>query len=53
MQRDTDLTVYLELRSRIALEAGKVLPMSIFDGPIEGFGADISKLHKRSMEERD
>jgi hypothetical protein len=30
-----------------------VLPVSIFDGPIEGFGADISKLHKRIMEERD
>jgi hypothetical protein len=27
--------------------------MSIFDGPIEGFRADISKLHKRIMEERD
>jgi hypothetical protein len=30
-----------------------VLPVSIFDGPIEGFGADINKLHKRIMEERD
>jgi hypothetical protein len=30
-----------------------VLPVSIFDGPIEGLGADISKLHKRIMEERD
>jgi hypothetical protein len=35
------------------LAAGEVLPVSIFDGPIEGFGADISKLHKRIMEERD
>jgi hypothetical protein len=26
---------------------------SIFDGPIEGLGADMSKLHKRIMEERD
>jgi hypothetical protein len=30
-----------------------VLPVSTFDGSIEGFGADISKLHKRIMEERD
>jgi hypothetical protein len=30
-----------------------VPPESIFDGPIEGFGADASKLHKRTMEERD
>jgi hypothetical protein len=30
-----------------------VLPVSIFDGPIEGFGTDISKLHKRIVEERD
>jgi hypothetical protein len=30
-----------------------VLPVSIFDGPIEGSGADISKLHKRIKEERD
>jgi hypothetical protein len=30
-----------------------VLPVSNFDGPIEGFGADIRKLHKRIMEERD
>jgi hypothetical protein len=42
--------INLELRSRLALAAGKVLPVSIFDGPIEGFGADASKLHKRSME---
>jgi hypothetical protein len=27
-----------------------VLPVSIFDGAIEGFGANISKLHKRIME---
>jgi hypothetical protein len=27
--------------------------VSIFDGPIEGFGADASKLHKRIMVERD
>jgi hypothetical protein len=43
----------LELRSRVVLAAGEVLPVSIFDGPIEGLGADISKLHKRVMEERD
>jgi hypothetical protein len=30
-----------------------VLPVSTFGEPIEGFGADISKLHKRIMEERD
>jgi hypothetical protein len=42
-----------ELRSRLALAAGEVLPVSIFDEPIEGFGADISKLHKRIMKERD
>jgi hypothetical protein len=42
-----------ELRSRIVLAAGEVLPVSIFDGPIEGFGVDISKLHKRIMKERD
>jgi hypothetical protein len=40
-----------ELRSRIVLAAGEVLPVSIFDGAIVGFGADISKLHKRVMEE--
>jgi hypothetical protein len=45
--------INLELRSRLVLAAGEVLPMSIFDGPIEGFGADISKLHKRIMEELD
>jgi hypothetical protein len=44
--------INLESRSRIVLAAGGVLP-SIFDGPIEGLGADISKLHKRVMEERD
>jgi hypothetical protein len=27
-------------------------PASIFDGPIEGFGADMNKLHKRVIEER-
>jgi hypothetical protein len=43
----------LELRSRLVLAAGEVLPVSIFDGLIEGFGADISKLHKRIMEERN
>jgi hypothetical protein len=43
----------LESRSRIDLTADEVLPVSIFDGPIEGFGADISKQHKRVMEERD
>jgi hypothetical protein len=30
-----------------------VLPVSIFDGAIEGLRADISKLHKRITEERD
>jgi hypothetical protein len=45
--------INLELRSGLVLAAGKVLPVSIFDGPIERFGADISKLHKRIMEERD
>jgi hypothetical protein len=45
--------INLELRSRIVLVAGEVPPVSIFDGPIEGLGADISKLHKRIMEERD
>jgi hypothetical protein len=43
----------LELRSRIVLAADEVLPVNIFDGPIEGFWADIRKLHKRIMEERD
>jgi hypothetical protein len=43
----------LEIRSRLVLAAGEVLPVSIVDGPIEGFGADISKLDKRIMEERD
>jgi hypothetical protein len=43
----------LELQSRIVLAAGKTQPVSIFDGAIEGFGADISKLHKQIMEERD
>jgi hypothetical protein len=45
--------INLELWSRIVLAADKVLPVSIFDGLIEGFGADFSKLHKRIMEERD
>jgi hypothetical protein len=45
--------INLELRRRLPLAAGEVPPVSIFDGPIEGFGADISKLHKRIMEERD
>jgi hypothetical protein len=45
--------INLELRSRLVLAAGEVPPVSIFDGPIEGLGADISKLHKRIMEERD
>jgi hypothetical protein len=41
--------INLELRSRIVLAAGEVLPVSIFDGAIEGLGANISKLHKRIM----
>jgi hypothetical protein len=45
--------INLELRSRFVLAAGEVPPVSIFDGLIEGLGADISKLHKRIMEERD
>jgi hypothetical protein len=45
--------INLELRSRIVFAAGEVLPASIFDGPIEGVGADISKLHKQIMQERD
>jgi hypothetical protein len=32
--------INLELRSRIALAAGEMPPVSIFDGPIEGFAAD-------------
>jgi hypothetical protein len=45
----------LELRSRIVLAEGEVLPVSIFDEAVEGFGfgADTSKLHKRIMEKRD
>jgi hypothetical protein len=43
----------LELRSRIVLAAAEVLLVSIFDGVIERFGVDISKLHKRIMEERN
>jgi hypothetical protein len=43
----------LELRSRIVLAAGETQPVSVFDEPILGLGADISKLHKRIMEERD
>jgi hypothetical protein len=39
--------INLELRSRIVLAADKVLPVNIFYGPIEVFGADISKLHKK------
>jgi hypothetical protein len=42
-------TINLELRSRIILAAGEVLLVSPFDGYIEGFGADISKLHQRIM----
>jgi hypothetical protein len=44
--------INLELRSRLPLAAGEVLPKSTFDGPIEGFAADNEKLHKRVMEER-
>jgi hypothetical protein len=44
--------INLELRSRLLLAAGEVPPVSIFDGPIEGIGADTKKLHKRVMEER-
>jgi hypothetical protein len=40
------------MKSRLAPAAGEVLPMSIFDGPIDGFAADSEKLHKRVMEER-
>jgi hypothetical protein len=40
----------LELWSRLVVAAGEVLPVSIFDGHIEGFGADINKLHKRITE---
>jgi hypothetical protein len=43
----------LELRSLIVLAADEVLPVSIFDGAIEGLEADISKLHKRIMDARD
>jgi hypothetical protein len=35
------------------LAADEVLPGSSFARTIEGFGADISKLHKRIIEERD
>jgi hypothetical protein len=45
--------INLELRSRLVLAAGEVLPVSIFDGSIEGLGEDDEKLHKRIMEERD
>jgi hypothetical protein len=45
--------INLEVWSRVVLAAGEVLPVSIFDGAIEGFGADINKLHKWIMEERD
>jgi hypothetical protein len=43
----------LELRSRIVLAADEVLPGNIFDWAIEGPGADISKLLKLVMEERN
>jgi hypothetical protein len=39
--------INLELRSRIVLAASETQPLSIFDGPIKGFGAGISKLHKQ------
>jgi hypothetical protein len=45
--------INLQLWSRIVLAADAALPASIFDGPIDGLGADMSKLHKRIMEERD
>jgi hypothetical protein len=45
--------INLEPWSRIVLAAGEVLPVRIFDGPIEWFKADISKLHNRIMEECD
>jgi hypothetical protein len=45
--------INLELRSRLVLAAGEVLPVSIFDGPIEGFGADNEKLYKLITEKRD
>jgi hypothetical protein len=50
---DRAKAINLELRNQIVLAAGEVLSVSIFDGPIEGLGADISKLHKRNMEGRD
>jgi hypothetical protein len=45
--------INLELRSWNILAAGETRPVRIFDGPIEGLGADISMLHKRIIEERD
>jgi hypothetical protein len=50
---ERNLALNLELRSRIVLAAGEVLPGSFFDWAIEGFGADISKLHERIMEKRN
>ena len=44
--------INLDLRSQIVLEADEDQPPSIFDAPIEGFGANVVKLHKRIMEER-
>jgi hypothetical protein len=43
----------LELRSWIVLAADEEIPGSIVDGVIEEFEADISKLHRKIMEERD
>jgi hypothetical protein len=45
--------INLKLQGRIVLAADEGLPVSIFDGSIEGFEVDISKLHKRIIEERD
>jgi hypothetical protein len=47
------MVLNLELRSQIVLAADEMLPGIIFDGAIEGFWADISKLHKRIMKERN
>jgi hypothetical protein len=45
--------IKLELRSQIVLAADEVLPKGIFDDAIEGFGTNVSKLHKRITEARD
>ena len=49
---DHHSAINLEVRARIDLPPGSDPPASIFDKPIDGFGADNPKVQKSVMEER-